>query len=246
VGFMKKICVALLLFFLVVQPLAAVGASHKQVILNLLNTQNRVLQFFAQLQTTTYFQQEQEPVIKNTYQQDILWIRNEFLAVEIFNKKNDLVHLSYHNKNSGKKFDRKFELKSSFSALDVEHLFTGFYSKTEEKLLQFYESLGINYFHIKQVEENNQYYYQLGKDSAYIFLNKENYRTEKLVRNIYYNGEKLQFVVLFKDWDFQKPQVPKTIEYYLNGNLFKKDEVLFLQFRGLAARRSKFISDYEK
>ena len=235
---MKKKFVCFLLccaFFL--QTLSAV-TSYKQVVLNLLNQPNRVLQFFAEINTSTY---DLQGNLKNTYKQNILWIRNEFLFTEIFNEQNQLIYLIYNNQNTKNKFVKNL----SFSELDVGNVFVGFFSKTQAQLLQFYESLGINYFYTFVVEEDNNYYYRLGKDSSYSLLNKENYRTEKLVRPIYFNGKELQFTVIFQDWHSQKEKIPQTIKYYLDGKLFKQDDIVYLQFKGLKEKKQNIIKIYE-
>ena len=241
---MKKICSILFFCCFLFQEAIATGISYKQVILNVLYSQNRVVQFFAKLKTTTYNIQEEKFTIENTYKQDILWVRNEFLSVEIFSEKEQLLYLSLND--SQKQTVKNFAQHLSFFELDVENLFTGFYAKTEAKLLKYYESLGVNYFYFSIVEEDGKFYYKLGKNFAYVLLNKENYRTEKLVRSIYYNGKKLILTVVFKDWHPQKDKVPQGIEYYLNGKLFKQDRIFFLQFKKLVPIRDEIKLKYIK
>lgn len=239
---MKKICVCFLCGFFFFQQALWADTNYKQVALNLLNAPNRVLQFFAEVSTTTYDLQQNA---RHTYQQEILWVRNEFLSTKIFDEQNQLAYLIYNNENTQTKFVKKLSFDDIFFELDIESWFVGFFSKTEQKLFNFYESLGINYFYTSLVEENNNYYYRLGNDSAYIFLNKENYRTEKFVRYVYYNGEKLELVAIFQDWHLQKNKMPQTIKYYLNGNLFKRDDIVYLQFRGLKNRIQTDTANYE-
>ena len=243
---MKK-AISLFVFFFSFQVFSF-GISYKQLILNQLNSPHRIFQFFSEVKTTTYSLDLQEQ-ITDIYFQDILWIRNEFLVIEIFSENNnqsgyeELAYLYYDNKKTNKKFKKYF---SSFSELDIEGLFTGFYAKTEDQLLKFYRSLGINYFIYKIVEENKKYYYQLGEKTSYILFNIHNYRPEKLVRTIYYNSKPFQYVVLFKNWDSQKIFFPKTIEYYLENQLIKRDDVGYLQWRGLAAKRNLLIEKYSE
>ena len=242
---MKKNTSLFFIFFLFYEVFAS-GISYKQLILEQINSPHRVFQFLAEVETITYaFSQEEE--ISDTYFQNILWIRDEFLVVEIFLQQENEDSLAYlHFDNKEKKFTKHFSFPPLFSDLEVEAMFTGFYAKTQEQLLSFYRSLGVNYFTLEIVEENQNYYYRLGDSSAYILFNISSYYPERLVRTIYYNKRPIEYTVIFKNWHPTVKKIPQTIDYYLDNQLVKTDNVVYLQWRGLSSLRNQLISKYSE
>ena len=257
---MKKLVFLLLLLFFTKSSFA-VNNGYKQVTLNVINTQKKVYQFFVELDSSTYkidFSRQLKNIVSG-YRQNILWIRGEFLGVETFNATGDLVHLilQYDDVNISKNFT-----DNKLSYLEVFPAFVNFYAKEEPTLLGNYHNLGIDYTQVDTVQQGlenfrNQepddfdtaqkkleFFYKLGGEHFYILVNKNDYKIAKFSRILHYNNELLVYDLYFSSWHIDHDRIPQTIKHYLNDELFKIDEVVFIATRYLGNKRQQFLNKY--
>ena len=224
---------------------------YKKVTINVIEAQKELEQFFVQMQTTTYKLPDPNSKKKSTlqkissYNQAITWVRNDFLVVETFIHAKKLVHLIVQQKTK-QKISQILNKTNKFSFLEVFPVFTQFYTQTEAELVKNYQNLGINYHKIKVIKKDLDFFYQLGTEYFHILINRENYRTEKIQRTIYYDSQPLKYEIHFKNWHPKQTFIPQTIEHHLNGHLFKLDTITSLSLTGSQKRKKKFLKKYNE
>ena len=203
------------------------------------------------MQTTTYrlpnasSKKKSTPQKISSYNQAITWVRNDFLAVETFSSSKKLAHLIVQQR-SKKQISQILNNQNKFSFLEVFPVFTKFYPKTEKILIQNYQNFGVNYHKVQIIKKDSTFFYQLGTEFFYILINKKNYRTEKILRTIYYDDQLLKYEIDLKDWHPQQTFIPQTIEHYLNGHLFKVDKITSLSLIGSKKRKKDFLKKYNE
>ncbi len=232
-------------------PIFAATSEYKKITVNVIEAQKNLKQFFIQTETTTYefpnASLKKKSTLKKTgdYTQTIIWIRDDFLAVKTFSSSKKLVHLVVKQKNK-KNISEILDKKNKFSFLEVFPVFTQFYPKTEIALRQNYQNLGVNYHKVQIVKKDLDFFYQLGTEYFYILINRENYRTEKIQRTLYYKDQQLKYEIFLKNWHPEQMFIPQTIEHYLNGYLFKVDKIISLSLTGSKKRKKAFIKKYNE
>lgn len=239
------------IFFYLLIPTYAFANEYKKVTINVIEAQKDLKQFFIQMQTTTYkfpnasTKTKSTPPPKSNYTQTIIWVRNDFLAIETFVPSKKLAHLIIQQKNK-KKISKILNKKNKLSFLELFPVFTQFYPRTEVKLVQNYQNFGINYHKIQVVKKDLDFFYQLGTEYFHILINRKNYRTEKIQRTIYYDNQPLKYEIRFKNWHPKQMFIPQTIEHYLNGYLFKLDTITSLSLKNSSKKKKEFLKKYNE
>ncbi len=232
-------------------PNYATANAYKKVTINVIQEQKDLKQFFIQTQTTTYefpsINSKKKSTLKKigNYTQAITWIRNDFLAVETFSSAKKLVHLIVQRRNR-KNISKIVDKKNKFSFLEVFPVFIQFYPRTEANLKRNYQNLGVNYHKIQIIKKDLDFFYQLGTEYFNILINRKNYRTEKIQRTIHYNKQRLKYEIYFKNWHPEQIFIPQTIEHYLNGHLFKVDQITSLSLTGLTKKKQIIFKKYNE
>ncbi len=193
--------------------------------------------------------QETEPappfeISSKAYVQQIVFARDDFVAIESFSKKKQLLHLLM--KKGDRKLEKSIDKKRPFTEEDATHPALFFYTRLDWKLIRDLNELGLAPLEVKLKEVAQQIYFQMGYKDEYILIDPITFRVVELQRSIQIDGKSYPLTIKMGAWDKKRKIIPQKIGYYINGRLFKSIRVVKVKFRGVGRQKNQLLKKYKK
>ncbi|MDX2469301.1 MAG: hypothetical protein QNL04_01855 [SAR324 cluster bacterium] len=180
----------------------------------------------------------------NAYVQQIVFVRDDFVAIESYSKKKQLLHLLM--KKGSLKLEQSLNKKRTFTEEDATHPALFFYTRLDWKLIRDLNELGLAPLEVKLKEVEEEVYFQLGFGDEYLLVDPVTFRVVELNRSIQINGKSYPLTVKMSAWDKTRKIIPQKIDYYINDRLFKSIRVVKVNFRGIGRRKNLLLKKYKK
>ena len=183
-------------------------------------------------------------ISKNAYTQQIIFLRDDFVSVESFSKKKQLLHLLI--KKGSKKYEKSLNKKRHFTEEDATHPAMLFYTRLDWKLVRDLNELGLAPLEVRLKEVGNQVFFQMGYKNEYLLIDPTSFRVVELTRSILVDGKEYPLTVKLSAWDKERNIIPQRINYYIKDRLFKSVRVVKVNFRGLGRKKRQLLKKYKK
>lgn len=184
------------------------------------------------------------PVSKKSFRQRITLVRDEFFGAESMNFQNK--ELNVYLRDGNRILLKDLQEQRSFSEEDVDFSHAAFYTKHDSNLTKRIGDLGIPLDQVRMLQVEDRLYYQLGSEEEYLLVRTDNFRVERIQRQIQIQGRYYPLVIDFSKWDQKTERIPHWIRYYIKGRLFKEVKVTGLVHRGATTQRRKLQKAFRK
>lgn len=177
------------------------------------------------------------------FQQNIVWIRDDFSSHQILNYKQELLNFSI--KTEGYSIYKNISKNRVFLEEDTFFYPIFFYSKYNKTIQNNLDELGIPYNQVSLISlENGESYYQLGDSKNNIIVNIKKLRVEEVNIVIDYHEKEFPLKIKMKSFYASRPLIPKICEYYINNRLLKKVEITNIGFNALSKKRDLIVKKF--
>lgn len=230
----------------------------EELLLNILYQQNKIIQFYFEANVKVYQIQLSEIIQdvqyrkhipqekkEHSFQQNVTWIRDEFLGIKIKDQNEDKL-LHFFIEAEGREFSKSFDENRHFSDEDTLIHFPSFYTKHLYKIKKVLYELGVYNREVSIEIKKDQVFYRLGHKGNYLLINPELYRIEEITRKIQLDGKFYPYQILFSNWHPRYPHLPRKIEFFINHHLIKEISIDKISFRGVGSYRRNIVREYKQ
>ncbi len=184
-------------------------------------------------------------ISEKSFNQRIVFIRDEFLALETIDDEENTLHI-YTKEIGGRHFSHNFTRDRVFTDEDVMLPDIIFYTKHATLMKAGLYEMGIAPMDVKIEHERYNDVYQLGQDDENIKVDPDGFKILEINRQIQILGRYYPLNIKFLNWDSVSKRIPQRTQMYINNRLFKEINISHLKFRGITAKRNRFIRKYRK
>jgi len=182
--------------------------------------------------------------ITQSYQQSVIWIRDEFLGIETLDHTSNPLHI--YLKEYEFEFSENLQNIRRFSIDDVLFPPSWFYTKHYQQLKKRLSEIGIIPTQVKLVLHGFHLVFQIGNEESYLLVDPETFGLVEMNYIIEIDGNSYPVRFEIQEWDRKNRDVPLLMKYYINSRLFKEVKVVDIRFRGNSAERRNFLKKYGK
>lgn len=252
---MRKMLLWLPWLLLLAAPTQAKTLTPTELLNQVLESFRPVGQFELSLEATVYdpeafipLGREGDPGIpyeirKHAFRQKVVFIRDEFYAVESRGRKNQLLHISLSQE--GLFYSQAMRKTNPMSDEDAAYEPFLFYTQILSRFKRALGRVGIAPLEVDFAEAGGHMYYRLGYGDEFLLVELENFRVAEVHRQIQVGGRYYPTRIVFSNWDKRKKRIPRRIDYYIEGRLFKQLQVSKLNFSRIANSRYKLQKKYK-
>ena len=180
--------------------------------------------------------------ITQSYQQTVVWIRDEFLGIETSDQTNNPLHVYLEQYEF--EFSENLQQKRRFSTDDILFPPSWFYTKHYQKLKKRLAQIGIIPEQVNLIQHGFRLVFKIGNGESYLLVDPETFGLVEMNYLIEIGGNSYPVRFQIQEWDRKNRDVPLLMNYYINSRLFKEIKVVDIRFRGNSAERRKFLKKY--
>lgn len=237
--------------------LHAVLPKPASILYQVLETNQNVFQFYAELKVSVYDPEEFAPLneeadtsfkpyenTEDSFKQHIVFVRDEFISIETMDAAGKLLHL-FINEIGGRTFSTVMAPQRPFSDTDVFLPSLIFFTK--------FVSIFEDYLYIYEIVPNqlaygfqqDQVFYQIGSETNHIKVDPDRFKVLEIQNQIQVQGRYYPVKIEFSEWNAQKKAIPEVIRYYVKSRLFKESRIVHIQYSGIYSKRNTVVRKYK-
>ena len=182
--------------------------------------------------------------IAQSYQQRVVWIRDEFLGIETSDHKSNPLHVYF--KEYAFEFSENLQQRRRFSTDDVLFPPSWFYTKHYQQLKKKLAEIGIIPVQVSLVQHGFRLVFRIGNGESYLLVDPETFELVEMNYIVEIDGNSYPVRFQIEKRDRKNRNIPLLMKYYINSRLFKEIKVVDIRRRGNSAERRKFIKKYGK
>lgn len=251
-----KVPLLILVMTLVSFTATAVVMKPESVFLKILESNKHIYQFYMEVEVGVFDPEAFSPLDEDTdtglipyeiaeqsYQQRIIFIRDEFVAIETVDINGNVLHI-YVKEVGGSDFSMNFNEERVFDTEDVTFPYLIFFTKHTSLVKSGLHHLGVDTTENHIGKRNYRTIYDLGSDEGYLHVDPNTFNVLELSYQLQYQGRYYPLSIEFSDWDPQRKVIPETTKFYLNSRLMKEVRISNMRYSGIFAFRNSFLKKY--
>ncbi len=223
----------------------------------ILESTNHVFQFYLEVNVSIFDPEEfaslEEEIdlklipyelIEKSYQQNICFVRDEFLSIETVDENGTVLHF-YIYEIGGKQFSSNISDQREFADEDVLFPAMILYTKHLNQLKKGINRYSIIPASLRISNQNNLIFYKIGSDSSYLMVDPDSFRVFELGYQTQIRGRYFPLKISFLDWEPKKKVIPETTRFYINNRLFKEIRISKISYSGIYKKRNAVLRKYK-
>lgn len=256
----KSITVSLFVIFYALHPyfeLYAALIEPESALYQIIEKNKEISAFFAEIKVGVFDPEAFAPlndetdknlkpyeIAEQSFYQNVIFIRDEFLSIETVNQNRQTLHI-YIKVIGDSYLSKNVALERTFSDEDIQFPYVIFFTKYVSSLTQELYQHEIVPSQLKYNYQSNSVLYQIGSNTNYLLIDPTSFKVLELQKEIQIQGRYYPFAIKFGDWDPQKETIPDVTRMYVNGRLFKEIRITGLQLTGVFTQRNSIIKKYQ-